>query len=120
MSEKNVITVPLKKPIKAHGEEVNELHIGELDGSKEILEFGLPVLSVVSADGQSLGIEVRSKVVAKYISKLAQIPMGSVEQLHPMDFNRCAAVIQGFFGDGDGEAPSNTSSESSMSPTSGS
>lgn len=119
MSEKNVVTVPLKKPIKAHGEEVNELHIAHLDGSSEILEFGLPVLSVISADGQTLGMEIRAKVVAKYICKLAQIPMGSVEKLHPMDFNRCAAVIQGFFGDGDGEAKSSTSSEPSTSPTSG-
>lgn len=98
------VTVPLSKPVTAHGEEVQELTLRPLDGSKEILEFGLPMLNIISSDGESLGIEIRTKVVARYISKLAAVPMSTVQTLQPQDFNRCAAVVQGFFNGGDSEA----------------
>jgi len=102
-------TVPLSKPITAHGEEVHELTL-RAPGTKDIIELGLPTLMVPSADGTSVGVEVRQKVVQRYVSRLAQIPMSSVEALMPGDWGRCTEAVLGFFGMNDGEAPTSTPS----------
>lgn len=94
---------PLKKPIKAHGEEVSELTL-RAPLTKDIIELGLPNLIVVSDAGP--GVEIRTKVIARYISRLAAVPMGSVEALDPSDFNDLTAVVMGFFGQSDGEETS--------------
>ncbi|PZO17629.1 MAG: phage tail assembly protein [Burkholderiales bacterium] len=101
--------VPLKKPVKAHGEEVSFLTLRD-PGTKDVMELGLPTLIIPSADGKSVGIEIRQGVIGRYISRLAQIPMSSVEALHLSDFSACTAVVMGFFETSDGEAttePSN-------------
>ena len=97
------VSIPLSKPIKAHGDEVSELELRE-PTTKDIIELGLPTLIIPGADGQSTGIEIRQPVVARYVSRLAAIPMGSVEALAPKDFSLCTAAVMGFFGAGDGEA----------------
>lgn len=96
------VTVPLAKAIKAHGEEVSELSFRE-PTTKDVIEIGLPTLIIPGDDGQSTGVEIRQKVVARYISRLAAIPMGSVEALSLSDFSHCTAAVMGFFGQGDGE-----------------
>lgn len=95
--------IPLSKPVKAHGDEVSELTLRE-PTTKDIIELGLPTLIIPGADGQSTGVEIRQPVVARYISRLAAIPMGSVEALAVKDFSLCTAAVMGFFGSGDGEA----------------
>lgn len=100
------ITIPLSKPIKAHGDEVGELKFRE-PTTKDVIELGLPTLIIPGDDGQSTGVEIRQKVIARYISRLAAIPLGSVELLSLKDFSLCTAAVMGFFGQGDGEtAPS--------------
>jgi hypothetical protein len=96
------VTVPLSKPIKAHGDEVSELTLRE-PTTKDVIELGLPTLIIPGADGQSTGIEIRQPVVARYVMRLAAIPMGSVEALSLSDFSLCTAAVMGFFGQGDGE-----------------
>jgi len=96
--------IPLSKPIKAHGDEVSEISLRE-PTTKDIIELGLPTLIIPGADGQSTGVEIRQPVVARYICRLAAIPMGSVESLAVKDFSLCTAAVMGFFGSGDGEAP---------------
>lgn len=96
--------IQLSKPIKAHGDEVSEISLRE-PTTKDIIELGLPTLIIPGADGQSTGVEIRQPVVARYISRLAAIPMGSVESLSVKDFSLCTAAVMGFFGSGDGEAP---------------
>ena len=96
--------IPLSKPIKAHGDEVSEISMRE-PTTKDIIELGLPTLIIPGADGQSTGVEIRQPVVARYISRLAAIPMGSVESLAVKDFSLCTAAVMSFFGSGDGEAP---------------
>jgi hypothetical protein len=98
----NAVTVRLNKPIAAHGEEVTELALRE-PVTKEVIEIGQPMLIIVGDEGKSTGIEIRQRVVAKWISKLAAIPMSSVEALSLGDYSRCTAVVMGFFGGGDGE-----------------
>ena len=97
-------SVPLSKPITAHGEEVSELNFRE-PTTKDIIELGLPTLIIPSVDGESTGIEIRQPVIARYVSRLAAIPKGSVEAMAPKDFSLCTAAVMGFFGMGDGEAP---------------
>lgn len=98
------ITIRLYKAIKAHGDEVEEITLRE-PTTKDVIELGLPTLIIPSADGQSVGIELRQHVIARYISRLAAIPMGSVESLSLADHSQCTAAVMGFFGQGDGEAP---------------
>ncbi len=96
-------TIKLSKTIKAHGEEVDEVTLRE-PATKDLMEIGLPMLIITGADGQSTGIEIRQPVIARYISRLAAIPMGSVESMTIKDFSLCSAAVMGFFGSGDGEA----------------
>lgn len=96
-------TVPLKKPIIAHGEEVSELTFRD-PTPEDVMEIGTPQLLLPSADGESVGIEIRAKVVGKYISRLGAIPLSSVKAMGLGDFMRCQGVVMGFFNNGDGEA----------------
>lgn len=99
------VTVPLSKPVTAHGEEVGELTLRE-PLTKDVIELGMPTLIVVGDDGGA-GVEVRTRVVARYISRLAAVPMSTVEALSLKDHTACTAAVMGFFGMGDGEAATN-------------
>jgi len=112
------VTVQLKKPVTAHGQEITEIILREPTTS-DIMEEGLPTLLIPSADGTSVGIEIRTKVVGRYIMRLGDIPMPSVKALSRGDFNRAQNAVMGFFADGDGEDTSSSPTGSSTSPTSG-
>ena len=71
--------------------------------TKDVIELGLPTLIIPSDSGEP-GIEIRQKVIAAYVQRLAGIPRSSVEALSIADFSACQAVVMGFFGSGDGEA----------------
>lgn len=113
-----MITVQLKKPISAHGKEIDEITLRPPEPT-DVMEEGVPSLLIPSADGKSVGIEVRAKVVGRYISRLGAIPMSSVKAMSFSDFQRCMNAVMDFFSDGDGEDSSNSPTESSTSPTSG-
>lgn len=89
-------TIKLSQPIKAHGEEVSELELSE-PTTKDVMELGYPYL-VVPSDTDETGIELRPKVAGRYISRLAKIPMSSVEQLAIADLQLLQGEIMGFFG----------------------
>ena len=93
------VVITLKTPIQAHGEEVSEITLRE-PTTEGIIEIGLPTLMVVSEDGSVGGVEVRQKVIARYIMKLAAIPMSSVKALSVADFSTAQAGVMGFFGIG--------------------
>lgn len=112
------VTVPLNKPITAHGEQVSELTFRELTVD-DVMQLGSPQLLMPSADGNAVCIEIRAGVIGKYIMRLAQIPLGSVKALSIADFQRCQNVIMDFFTAGDGETDPVLQTESSTSPTSG-
>lgn len=96
-------TVTLSKAIQAHGEELSTLTLRE-PTPDDVMQIGSPSLLIPSADGESVGIEIRAKVIGAYISRLAAVPLSSVKHMTIGDFNRCQGVIMGFFGDGGGEA----------------
>ena len=97
--------IKLSRQITAHGEAVSDLVLRE-PTTEDVIELGLPTLIIPGADGQSTGVEIRQAVVARYISRLAAIPMGSVKALSLKDFSLCTAAVMGFFGEGDGETTS--------------
>jgi hypothetical protein len=92
-------TVKLSTPIMAHGAEITELELRE-PLTKDIIELGLPTLLIVGDNGVT-GVDIRQPVCAKYISRLAGIPLSSVEKLSPKDFSLASAEVLGFFGAGD-------------------
>ena len=87
--------VTLSKQISAHGEETQELELRD-PTAKDVMELGYPYLVVQSDDGQ--GVELRPKVVARYVVRLAKIPMSSVEQLAIADLSALQAIVMGYFG----------------------
>lgn len=95
--------IPLSKPITAHGAQVSEITLRDPE-PEDVMALGMPQLMIPSADGTTVGIEVRSKICGAYISRLAGIPPSSVKQMTLPDFMRCQNAVMGFFNSGDGEA----------------
>lgn len=104
----------LSRPIKAHGDELHELELAE-PTSKDVRELGYPFSAVPAANGEA-DLKLFPEVGAKYISRLAKIPMSSVDQLAPGDFLLLHTELCGFFGPAE---PASLKSESSISPGSG-
>lgn len=96
-------TIPLKKPIKAHGEEVSELTLRD-PTVEDIMDLGQPFL-VIMGDGET-GVRIQQKVVGAYIVRLAGVPLSSVKAMDLGDFGKAQAVILGFFGQDSAEPTS--------------
>lgn len=88
------VTVPLTRPITAHGEELSALTFRE-PVPEDLMQIGSPVLLIPSADGD-MGIDVRPKVIAQYISRLASIPPSSVKSMCVADFMVCQGALLPF------------------------
>jgi hypothetical protein len=88
--------IKFSNPIMAHGEEVLEIELREPTG-KDVMELGFPYLIIVS-DGEDQAIEVRPKVVGKYVARLGGIPPSSLDKVCPQDFSMLMGVVLGFFG----------------------
>jgi hypothetical protein len=84
--------VKLSKPIKAHGEEVDEIVLAE-PTTKDVRELGYPFMP--TADGD---VKMYPDVAAKYISRLGKIPLSSVDQLAIPDMFALHAEVITFFG----------------------
>ena len=110
--------VQLRKPIPAHGQEVTEIELREPTPA-DVMEEGVPTLLIPSADGTSVGVEIRTKVIGRYISRLGGIPLSSVKVMSLGDFTRAQGAVMSFFSDGDGESSGDSPTESSTSPISG-
>ena len=104
------VIVPLVKEITAHGEKVSELTLREPDG-EDLMEIGYPYI-VVQSDVGGQGVELRPKVVARYVSKLAKIPMSSVKQIGLADLQKLQGVVMGFFGQEEAATKNATESDS--------
>lgn len=97
------LTIHLSKPITAHGEEVSQITLRE-PVPEDIMQIGTPTLLIPSSDGESVGIEIRAKLIGQYISRLGGIPLSSVKALALGDFMQCQGAVMGFFGSGGGAA----------------
>ncbi|MBL4763493.1 MAG: phage tail assembly protein [Gammaproteobacteria bacterium] len=83
----------LNKAIDVRGEEVSELELEEPTGG-DVIDLGQPMN--IAQDGS---FSFKMDVVAKYVVKLAKIPMSSVREISPSDLMACAVMVAGFFGD---------------------
>ena len=96
--------ITLTKAIQAHGKELTELELRE-PTTEEVMEEGYPYL-VVQGNGGVSGVQLQPKVVARYVMRLAGIPLSSVKQLSVQDLQKAQAVVMGFFGEEDSEPSS--------------
>lgn len=87
-------TVKLFKPVIAHGNEIASLAFREPTGD-DIIQCGFPVHM-----GETVST-INTAAIAKYISRLAQVPPSTVRQLSAADFQRCVGAIIPFFADGE-------------------
>ncbi len=94
----NEITIALKKPITAHGEEVSNLTLRE-PMAKDIRRIGYPFS--VRADET---VDLKPDVLAKYIEVLAKIPSSSVDEISGPDFMTIQTAIMPFFAPATSEA----------------
>lgn len=98
------VKVKLSRPVAAHGGEVEELEF-RAPTPEDVMQIGLPTLLVPGSDNDSVGVEVRPKVIGQYIVRLAKVPASTVKALSLGDFERCIGAVMGFFNNGDsGEA----------------
>lgn len=84
--------IKLSKPINAHGEDVSELELAE-PSTGDLIDLGDPM--TINSDES---ICFKNDVIAKYISRLAKIPMSSVRELARADFIACKTAVAGFLG----------------------
>lgn len=90
MSEKNN-TLTLSKAIQAHNETVTILEFREPTG-RDVRELGYPYQL-----NQDDSIKLLSGVTAKYIVRLAGIPMSAVDEMSAADLNVASHLVAGFF-----------------------
>lgn len=84
------VSVPLSKPVQAHGQDVSALTLREPTG-KDLRTAGLPYK--LGADG-SIAIDAAN--MAKMIAQLAAVPPSTVDALAAPDWNAVAMVVLGF------------------------
>ncbi len=90
-------TIKLRKPITAHGEDIQELKLREPTG-EDIEKCGYPL---AIGEGKAYPI---AESVSKLIARLAAIPPSSVKQLAVADYQAAMGVVLGFFGSGETDA----------------
>ena len=85
----------LSKPITVGGKPVNALTLRDVSAA-DVLDTGLPMLIVSMEEDAMKGFELRPKVLAALISRLANIPIDAVRQMSLNDLGRCQKYIHGF------------------------
>lgn len=104
----------LSSPIKAHGEEVHALTLRSLTPADARAIKALPYH--VATDES---VRIDPDAAAKYIVRMAAIPLGSVDQLDMSDFNALAWKVAGFFLGSASQRKTSSGASSTTSPTSG-
>jgi hypothetical protein len=104
------LTIPLSRPVTAHGEEIDCLTLRQ-PTTADLIELGQPMRLLPGNGMEEPAIEVRMNVVAHYVARLAAVPLSSVKALSLGDFGRATQAVLGFFGEG--EAPAGAATNSS-------
>ncbi|EBY3290824.1 phage tail assembly protein [Enterobacter roggenkampii] len=81
----------LSNPVNAHGETISVLEFNEPTG-KDVRELGYPYQM-----NQDESIKLQAHIIAKYIVRLANVPLSTVDQMSPGDLNSAGWLIAGFF-----------------------
>ncbi|WP_285130905.1 phage tail assembly protein [Leclercia adecarboxylata] len=83
--------IQLTTAVRAHGEDLYVLELREPTG-KDVRELGFPYVTTGDA-----GIKLDAGVIAKYVSRLAGIPLSSVDAMSPADLNSISWDVASFF-----------------------
>lgn len=83
--------LPLVKAVTAHGETIGVLEFNDPTG-KDVRELGYPYQM-----NQDDSIKLQAHIIAKYIVRLANVPLSTVDQMSPGDLNSAGWLIAGFF-----------------------
>lgn len=102
------LSIPLKKPVEAHGRTVEVLHLAEPSG-KLVVELGEPFILMGSGGG---GIKELPAVTLSYIVKLAKIPRSAAEALSPGDRKAAFLALLPFLMPSDPEEETELEAES--------
>lgn len=81
----------LAKPIPAHGETLHVLEFSDPTG-RDVRELGFPYQM-----NQDESIKLQAHIVARYVSRLAKVPLSSVDEMSPADLNAAGWLVAGFF-----------------------
>ena len=81
----------LNHPITAHGETLSVLEFNDPTG-KDVRELGYPYQM-----NQDESIKLQAHIIAKYIVRLANVPLSTVDQMSPGDLNAAGWLVAGFF-----------------------
>lgn len=92
------VTITLKKPLRAHGKDVEEITLREPTG-EDITVCGYPLIISEGAAQPVAG------AISKYIARLGGLPPSSVKPMSADDYNACMGAILGFFGSSGEEVP---------------
>ena len=93
-------TVKLKQPIEAYGDTVTEITLREPTG-KDIRKCGVMFKSWTDESGVVCN-GADAEAVARSISHLGNLPLGSVDALSALDFMECMQAVTSFFNAADG------------------
>ncbi|MFH5926444.1 phage tail assembly protein [Roseomonas xinghualingensis] len=85
------MSLPLGKPIKAHGAEVQRLTFRMAKG-EDITACGVPF--TLSSAGEA---DIKAPAMSRMIATLASIPPSSVAQMDAPDWLAAAGMVIGFF-----------------------
>jgi hypothetical protein len=89
-----IMTVTLRKPIMAHGDEISELKFREPTAG-DIEKCGNPVNLDFQGDSPKMTFD--SKAMSAMMSLLAAVPPSTIRQMHPRDWNSAAWNLASFF-----------------------
>lgn len=87
-----ILTVKLAEPVKAMGEDVSELRFRAPTG-KDLIELGNPVAINVYADDPVQTVKVDWSIMGKMMSRLAGVPLTTIEALSPNVLSKAATEL---------------------------
>jgi hypothetical protein len=97
-SKKNgvAVTMVLRKPVQANGEEVSELNFREPTGG-DIERCGGNPVNIDLFSGDTPKITFDAKMMTSMMSILAAVPPSTIRQLHTKDWNSISWQLVHFF-----------------------
>jgi Phage tail assembly chaperone proteins, E, or 41 or 14 len=112
------ISVTLKKPIQAHGEERTSIVFRAPLGN-DIAACGYPFKFQINTGAEGQVMQPDAQAICGLISRLGNIPRSSVAQLTFLDWHECMGAVLGFFGESIPSMGETRSNGSLISPGSG-
>ena len=88
------VSITLRQPIPAHGEDVTELSF-RTPTSQDIIDIGSPVKLDMASDPP--GVSHDERRMAQMMARLAAVPPSSIAKLHHSDFLEAEWLLTPFF-----------------------